>query len=118
MTSTLARRIFMAHIELSYRLGRKVTLAEFGELIARQMRRDRPFTAAAVSRWETGTQIPSAPVIEAIAKLSAMDPGWISHGEKSAAPPPRARQEKPAEKRDDRIAERIKLKRSARRDTT
>ena len=34
MTSSLARRIFLAHLELSYRLGRKVTLAEFGELIA------------------------------------------------------------------------------------
>lgn len=118
MTSTLARRIFLAHMELSYRLGRKVTLAEFGELIARQMRRDRPFTAAAVSRWETGTQVPSAPVIEAIARLSAMDPGWISHGEKSAAPSPLPRRARTAEARDDQIAERIKVKRSQRRRTT
>jgi len=111
MTSTLARRIFLAHMELSYRLGRKVTLAEFGKLVARQMRRDRPFTAAAVSRWEAGTQVPSVPVIEAIARVSSMDPGWISHGEKSAAPSPLPRQAKTAEKRADQVADRIKVKR-------
>jgi transcriptional regulator with XRE-family HTH domain len=88
MSSTLARRIFLAHLELSYNAGRKVTLAEFGELVAKQLGRDAPFSAAAVSRWEAGTQIPSADVIEAIAKVTGTDPGWISHGDRSAAPPP------------------------------
>jgi len=115
MASTLARRIFLAHMELSYRLGRYVRLSEFGELVARQMKRDRPFTAAAVSRWETGSQVPGVSVIEAIAALSAMDPGWISHGEKSAAPSPAPRHVKTSEKRDDRIPERIRLKRPQRR---
>ena len=91
MTSSLARRIFLAHLELSYRLGRKVTLAEFGELIAKEMGRNAPFTAAAVSRWEKGTQIPSPRVIEAIATLTGLDPGWLSHGDKSSAPGPRPR---------------------------
>jgi transcriptional regulator with XRE-family HTH domain len=89
MSSTLARRIFLAHLELSYRLGRKVTLAEFGELVAKQMKRDTPFSAAAVSRWEAGTKIPSADVVEAIAAVTHTDPGWISHGDRSAAPAPR-----------------------------
>jgi transcriptional regulator with XRE-family HTH domain len=89
MSSTLARRIFLAHLELSYRLGRKVTLAELGELVAKQMKRDMPFSAAAVSRWEAGTKIPSADVIEAIAAVTHTDPGWISHGDRSAAPAPR-----------------------------
>ena len=91
MTSSLARRIFLAHLELSYRLGRKVTLAEFGSLIANEMGRDAAFTAAAVSRWEKGTQIPSPRVIEAIASLTGLDPGWLSHGDKTAAPGPRPR---------------------------
>lgn len=108
MTAVLARRIFLAHIELSYRLGRRVTLAEFGELIAREMGRDRPFTAAAVSRWEAGTQLPSTEVVEAIAVLSGIDPGWISHGARSAAPSPNLRApEREAtreEKRDARPA--------------
>lgn len=95
MTSSLARRIFLAHLELSYRLGRKVTLAEFGESIAREMGRDAPFTAAAVSRWEKGTQIPSPRVIEAIASLTGLDPGWLSHGDKTAAPGPRPRMHEP-----------------------
>src|SRR5688500_1810472 len=89
MPPTVAHRIFLAHLELSYRLGRKVTLAEFGDLVARQMGRPAPFSAAAVSRWEAGTQSPSADVIEAIAAVTHTDPGWISHGDRSAAPAPR-----------------------------
>jgi transcriptional regulator with XRE-family HTH domain len=88
MADTLGRRIFLSHLELSYRLGRKVTLAEFGAMIAEQMGRDTPFTGAAVSRWESGTQTPTPQIIEAIAALSRMDPGWISHGDRSAAPRP------------------------------
>ena len=90
MTDTLGRRIFLSHLELTYRLGRKVTLAEFGAMIAEQMGRDVPFTSAAVSRWESGAQTPTPQIIEAIAALAHMDPGWISHGDRSAAPrPPR-----------------------------
>ena len=90
MSNSLGRRIFLAHLELSYRLGRKVSQAELGEMIAQLMGRETPFTGAAVSRWETGTQVPSTDVVEAIAALSHTDPGWISHGERSAAPRPRA----------------------------
>ena len=85
---TLGRRIFLSHLELSYRLGRKVTLAEFGALIAEEMGRPTPFTGAAVSRWESGGQTPTPQIIEAIAALTHMDPGWISHGDRSAAPRP------------------------------
>lgn len=90
MESTIGRRIFVAHLELSYRLGRRVTLAELGRAIAERLRRDAPFAATAVSKWEAGVQIPAPEVIEAIAELSGVDPGWISHGAKSAAPAPRA----------------------------
>ena len=90
MSSSLAQRVFQAHMELNYRLGRKVTLAAFGEMIAQQMGRDAPFTAAAVSRWENGTQAPAPEVIEAIAAVTQTDPGWISHGDRTAAPGPRA----------------------------
>lgn len=88
MTDTLGRRIFLSHLELSYRLGRRVTLAEFGAMIAEHMGRDTPFTGAAVSRWESGGQTPTPQIIEAIATLTHMDPGWISHGDRSAAPRP------------------------------
>jgi transcriptional regulator with XRE-family HTH domain len=89
MSKSLGRRIFLAHLELSYRLGRKITLAEFGELTAREMGRDAPFTAASVSRWESGVQVPTLPIIEAIGALTGTDPGWISHGSRTAAPGPR-----------------------------
>ncbi len=89
MASEIGRRVFLAHLELSYRLGRRVPLAEFGRLIAERMRREAPFAATAVSKWEAGLQLPTPDVIEAIAELSGLDPGWISHGEKSAAPAPR-----------------------------
>ena len=88
MSDTLGQRIFLSHLELSYRLGRKVTLAEFGEMIAREMGREAPFTGAAVSRWESGAQAPTPQIIEAIGALTNTDPGWISHGDRSAAPRP------------------------------
>ena len=93
MESSIGRRIFLAHLELSYRLGRRVTLAEFGRLIAKRLRRRTPFAPTAVSRWEAAQQTPTPEVIEAIAEVTGVDPGWISHGEKSAAPAPRARAE-------------------------
>ena len=89
MASRIGPRIFTAHLELSYRLGRRVTLAEFGRLVAKRLGRAAPFAPTAVSKWEAGLQTPSPDVIEAIAELAEVDPGWISHGEKSAAPPPR-----------------------------
>ena len=89
MSKSLGRRIFLAHLELSYRLGRKITLAEFGELTAKEMGREAAFTAASVSRWESGAQVPTLPIIEAIGSLTGTDPGWISHGSRSAAPGPR-----------------------------
>jgi transcriptional regulator with XRE-family HTH domain len=88
--SLLGQRVFQAHLELSYQLGRKVTLAEFGRLIAKQLGRRGAFSAAAVSRWESGLQAPTLEIIEAIAALTGTDPGWISHGPRSAAPAPRA----------------------------
>jgi transcriptional regulator with XRE-family HTH domain len=102
MPTTLARRIFLAHLELSYRLGRKITLAELGEMVAKKMRRPAPFSAAAVSRWEAGGQIPSPEVIEAIAAVTGTDPGWISHGARSAAPaPPRVPPSRSATRKAD-----------------
>src|SRR5919201_4279219 len=89
MESSIGQRIFTAHLELSYRLGRRVTLAEFGRLIAKRLGRAAPFAPTAVSKWEAGLQTPTPEVIEAIADVAQVDPGWISHGEKSAAPPPR-----------------------------
>ena len=86
MTDSLAQRIFTAHLEVRLRYGRKVTMAEFGQLVAAQMNRAAPFSAAAVSRWERGQQTPTPDVIEAIAAIAGLDPGWISHGLKSAAP--------------------------------
>lgn len=88
MTDTLGRRIFLAHLELSYRLGRKITLAEFGEMIAKRLGRDTPFTGSAVSRWESGAQVPTPQIVEAIGAVTHTDPGWISHGDRSAAPRP------------------------------
>lgn len=90
MESTIGQRIFIAHLELSYRLGRRVTLVEFGQMIAKCLRRSTPFAPTAVSRWEAGQQTPTPEVIEAIAELTGVDPGWISHGKKSAAPAPRS----------------------------
>ena len=117
MRSTLGRRLFLAHLQLSYRLGRRVTMAEFGRLVAERLGRKAPFAATAVSKWESGLQVPAPEVIEAIAELSGVDPGWISHGEKSAAPgPPLLRADSPlsdeaaqeAERRPGSVRARVK----------
>ena len=113
MTEPIGRRIFLAHLELSYRLGRKVTLAEFGEMIATHLERSTPFTAAAISRWESGIQIPTPQVIEAIAAVTQTDPGWISHGTKSAAPGP-AGVSPPAQTTAEPVSVKASTERSAR----
>lgn len=88
MSETIAQRIFIAHLALNFRMRRKITQAEFGALIAEQLGRHASFTAAAVSRWEAGTKLPHPSVVEAIAAVTHTDPGWISHGARSAAPAP------------------------------
>ena len=111
MASQIGQRVFLAHLELSYRLGRRVTLAEFGRLIAERMGRGTPFAATAVSKWEAGLQLPTPAVIEAIAELSGLDPGWISHGEKSAAPAPRLQAPTEAAQPPARTDERLLVRR-------
>lgn len=91
MPDSIATRILLAHLELNARLGRKVTQAELGAIVAERMGRGAPFTAAAVSRWETGSKLPGPVVIEAIAAATDTDPGWISHGSRTMAPAPRLR---------------------------
>lgn len=89
VNESLGHRIFLAHLELSYRLGRKVTLAELGTLTAQFLGRPTPFTAASVSRWESGAQVPTPSIIAALGQVTGTDPGWLSHGARSAAPAPR-----------------------------
>ncbi len=118
MTDTLGRRIFLAHLELSYRLGRKITLAEFGEMIAKRLGRDTPFTGSAVSRWESGAQVPTPQIIEAIGAVTHTDPGWISHGDRSAAPRPARLETPPAGTKKTatpRVAVAVKKKQGTRR---
>lgn len=118
MTDTLGRRIFLAHLELSYRLGRKITLAEFGEMIAKRLGRDTPFTGSAVSRWESGAQVPTPQIIEAIGVVTHTDPGWISHGDRSAAPRPARLDAPPAAAKKGstpRVSVAVKKKQATRR---
>lgn len=93
MPDSISKRILLAHHELNARLGRKVTQAELGRMVAELMGRGSPFSAAAVSRWEAGTKVPGPTVIEAIASATSTDPGWISHGARTAAPGPMPRSE-------------------------
>lgn len=48
---------------------------------------DESFTQGRLSSWERGAAI--APrVVEVLARVYEVDPGWLSHGEASAAPVP------------------------------
>jgi len=49
---------------------------------------DETFTQGRLSSWERGAAI--APhMVEVLARVYDVDPGWLSHGESSAAPAPK-----------------------------
>jgi transcriptional regulator with XRE-family HTH domain len=88
--STLPERIFLARLELSALLGERVSQGDLGSAVAKRLGKNRPISAATVSRWESGAAVPTLGTLEAIAQTCGVDPGWLGFGEKSAAPPPRS----------------------------
>lgn len=89
-TDMLSARLFLARLHLERRLGESVTLSSLGEAVAKRVRRDAPFSPAAVSRWFDGSTEPTLDVIEAVAAVCKVDPGWLAFGRRSAAPAPDA----------------------------
>jgi transcriptional regulator with XRE-family HTH domain len=85
---SFGQRMFRARVELSARLGEKVPQDGFGLLVARRLGREKPITAATVSRWEAGEGVPDLATIQAAAELSGVDPGWLAFGSRSQAPAP------------------------------
>lgn len=80
--SGLARRMFEAVNHLERTLGRKVTLAEIGQLVAgAQHGRDDDYAPSVVARWIKGTQEPrSREQWAALATALRVDPGWLAFG--------------------------------------
>lgn len=76
----LGKRIASIREQLGERIGRRVTLEEFGRLVAEQEQREpgeRPdgevaYPRATASRWERGAQIPREPTLRAIADLGGV----------------------------------------------
>lgn len=51
--------------------------------------RDMETTGATVSRWENGGAVPDVETIARLAKLLAVDPGWLAFGTASQQAPAR-----------------------------
>lgn len=88
----MGERIFAAHLLLEGAAGRRVTLAELGELVGAELGR-KPFTATSVRDWEAGVSVPDVRVVAALARVCTgagvdVDPGWLAFGSESYAPPP------------------------------
>lgn len=91
------QRILLAQMLLSDRLDRHVSLAEFGELIARKERRPDAYSASSVSRMQAGENDPSlsaciaiCEVVNDAAKETLLDPGWLAFGPRTSAKGPKS----------------------------
>lgn len=87
----LGRRIFLAHLEIERRLGKRVSYEELGRLVAEheEPKRPTPYTYGNVYRWEKGMKEPSRPALKALAGLSGFTAGWLTYGEGAQYPEPR-----------------------------
>lgn len=78
----LARRMFEARNHLERELGKRVTFAELGELVAAaQPDRDEGYSASVVARWIKAEQEPQTRGgWLALARGLRVDPGWLAFG--------------------------------------
>jgi hypothetical protein len=99
-------RLVLDQVEVMRR-GRGVTDLEFGERVAKRLKRPTPYSKSSVSQWgkpgEDGGQEPPVEVRRAIALECGVDPGWMDHGPDSQAPAPQGWHEpEPAERKSRR----------------
>lgn len=101
----LAYRFFIAKNQLERRLGRDVTFAELGELVAKSQGRDEPYAVSVARRWLRAEQEPSTRELWiALARALGVDVGWLAFGAASAAPAPEGYIEPAAPVKRQRVA--------------
>jgi hypothetical protein len=82
MGDTLGNRIFLAHLELERREGRRINYEELGAMIAEEEGRETAYSSGNVYRWEHDKKTPSLEAIAALARLSGLSAGFIGFGER------------------------------------
>lgn len=92
MAESLGDRVFACHLLIEGATGRRVTLAEVGEMVGAALERE-PYSAGSVLAWEKGVSVPDVRVIAALARACTsvgveVDPGWLAFGSESYAPAP------------------------------
>jgi hypothetical protein len=70
-------RIEACILHVQARRRERLTLDEFGAMVAADIGRPKPFRKTAVSQWVAETNEPSIRIFEAIARLANCDPWWI-----------------------------------------
>lgn len=87
------KRIEQLVFDLSAKLGRRITLAEFGELVGKaESGRNRPYSKSGVSEWIQERNEPTLAAFVAMAVVSAKHtpPGrsreWIIFGDEETVP--------------------------------
>ena len=89
----LATRWLVAHLLLNNARGRRVTLEEIGEEMAREEGRASAYDQSTVHRLETGKTEPDGRQILSFCAVLrrggvTVDPGWLHYGAASSAPAP------------------------------
>lgn len=121
-----ARRLQYAVFLYQLRHYKNVTQVWLAQEVSKQLRMKVPLTSESARRWLAGLSVPDPETIEAIATVMQCDPGWLTYGDASQAPPPgkpdappdeareipKVRQRKKADERVERPSAR-KKKRSA-----
>lgn len=77
----LGKRIQQVMLEMGARSGQRVTLDDFGRMVARAEGRKEPYKATTVSGWIHGASEPSLGALDAIARISGRSRAWIAFGE-------------------------------------
>lgn len=87
--AAFAQRVQWCYFHTQTMQGGYITLADYGEMVAEEEGRPRPYAASSVQAWMVpGGSMPDSPGKLAIARLAGADPGWLDYGAESAAPAP------------------------------
>lgn len=106
------RRLQNILLELQALRGERLTLAEFGSLVAQAESppREKPYTPGTVSGWINEESEPTLSVIVAIAKISGKHPSQVAFGE---LPPGAIEEPQNYRRMEDVVAEKEQAQRVA-----
>lgn len=85
--SELAQRVLECFLKTQRRLGRSLTLGEYGALVAEREGRDKPYVSSTAQRWMVpgpDGSIPSLPTLAVIADLAGEDLCYVITGRAAA----------------------------------